>query len=124
MNQKNQKNQKNYLDQNIQDVINNSKNNKESIIKNLENYKLNTEISPKNYLVTSILIETLKLENDKDILYGSSRRSNAKCESSTIGGLIGGAGAGAWGGPAVCVIGGTFGAIGGALAGWGNNPSC
>lgn len=110
-------------------VIANSTNSYEDVIVNLENYRQYTNVSPSNYLVASILIETLKLEKQNVSNNFSGKASpQAKCSASTIGGLISGAvtgcGAGAWGGPAGCVVGGTFGAIGGALLGWGSNPDC
>lgn len=114
------------LDIEIQKIIDNSEDNFSSIINNLEIYKESDGVSPNNYLVASVIIETLKLEQQNYITSKSSPK--AKCAASTIGGLIGGAvagcGAGAWGGPAGCAIGATFGAISGALSGWGMNSEC
>lgn len=142
------------LNSDIVSAIRNSEDDIYSIINSLTNLKDNHQLSEKDYLIISLLIETLKIKsktietnnyaiqlyndgsNNNSYITYAPKNSKAKCAAETIGKGIGGAIAGCGVGGAVgsaaagvgalpgCVVGGVLGFIGGALEGYGSSDNC
>lgn len=139
------------LSQNIKEAIEKSDDNFHSIIKSLTILKENENLSDEDYLITSLLIETLKVKSKEIISYDyaiklyhgdidknkyttfakkdKSDKNKAKCAAMVIGSGIGGAIAGCktgtpFGGAVGCTIGATIGFIGGVLVGYGSSDDC
>lgn len=136
------------LSQSIKDAIEKSDDNFHSIIKSLTILKESKNLSEEDYLVTSLLIETLKVKSKETVSYDyaiklyhsdidknnyttfSRREPNkVKCMAvvvgKAVGGAIGGCGVGAYfGGAQGCVIGGVIGLVGGILEGYGSSDDC
>lgn len=137
------------LSQNIKEAIEKSDDNFHSIINSLTTLKENENLSDEDYLITSLLIETLKVKSkeitpynyttknniDKDNIpfTTKSRSAKAKCAAGMLGkGIavgIGGCGVGASigkyykgvGAIPGCIVGGMIGFIGGVLDGYSEN---
>lgn len=136
------------LSQSIKDAIEKSDDNFHSIIKSLTILKESKNLSEEDYLVTSLLIETLKVKSKETISYdyaiklyhedidkdnyttfSKNGKNKLKCASMVIGSGIGGAIAGCGVGAGLgalpgCAVGGVIGAIGGILYGYGSSNDC